>query len=104
MLAPGVFPTYLLTHFLLWNAFTWERLRRYPWQQPRPNCRYPSPAILRPVDPHRHPVPVPMSEAVDGRSAEAGVILLQRGRPCFELAATLLTRMNWGLAVDDLAD
>ncbi len=69
-----------------------------------PNCRCPSSAILRPGDPDRHPVPVPLSEAVDGRSTEAGEILLHRGHPRFELAATLLAPMHWGLGVDDLAD
>ncbi len=69
-----------------------------------PNCRCPSSAILRPGDPNRHPVLVPPSEAVDGRSTEAGEILLHRGHPRFELAATLLAPMHWGLGVDDLAD
>ncbi len=52
----------------------------------------------------RHPVLVQPSEAVDSRSAEAGEMLLQHGHPRFQLAATLLTPMNSGLGVDDLAD
>ncbi len=39
-----------------------------------------------------------------GWSTEADGILLQRGHPRFELAATLLTPMNWGPGIDDLAD
>ncbi len=69
-----------------------------------PNCRCPSSAILRPGDPDRHPVLVSSSEAVDGRSTEAGAILLQLGQPRFELAATLLAPMYWELRVDDLPD
>ncbi len=58
--------------------------------------------ITRPGDPDRHQVPVPSSEAVDGRSTEAGEILLRRGHPRFELAAALLAPMHWGLGVDHL--
>ncbi len=67
-----------------------------------PNCRCPSSAILCPGDPDRHPVLVPPSGAVDDRSPEAGKILLQRGYPRLELAATLLAQIHWGLGVDDL--
>ncbi len=69
-----------------------------------PNCRCPSSAILRLGDRDRHPVLVPPSEAVDGRSAEASEILLHRGHPRFELTATPLAPMHWRLGVDDLAD
>ncbi len=61
-------------------------------------------AILRLGHPDRHPVLVPPSEAVNDRPTEAGEILLHRGHPRFELAATLLAPMHWGLGVDDLAD
>ncbi len=69
-----------------------------------PNCRCLSSAILRPGDPDRHPVLVPPSEAVDGRSTGSGEILLRRAHPPFQLAATLLAPMHCGLGVDDLAD
>ncbi len=67
-----------------------------------PNCRCPSSAILRPGDPDLHPVLVTTSEALDGQSTGASHILFHRGHPRFELAATLLAPMHWGLEVDDL--
>ncbi len=82
----------VITYFLFGMAFAWERLRGHSWLQPRPG------------DSDRHLVPVPTSEAVDGRSAEAVQILLRRGHPRFELTATLLTPMNWELRVDCLTD
>ncbi len=63
-----------------------------------PNCPFPRSAILHPGYPDPHRVRVPRSEAKD---AGTGVILIQRGHPRFELAATLLASMNWGVGVDD---
>ncbi len=45
---------------------------------------------MRPGYLDRPPVPVPPFKAEDVRSAEAGKVLLERGHPRFELAATLL--------------
>ncbi len=47
--------------------------------------------ILRPGNLDRHPVP---SEAEDVRSAAAGKVLLEHGRPGFELATTLLAPVD----------
>ncbi len=59
---------------------------------------------MRLDDPDRHPNPVPKSEAVFHRSAEAGEIVLQRGHPRFELATTLPTPMDLRLGIDNLAN
>ncbi len=45
--------------------------------------------VLRTGYPDRHPVPVPLSEAEDFRSAEAGKVLLEGVYPRFELASGL---------------
>ncbi len=44
--------------------------------------------VLRPGNHNRHSVQVPTPEAVDGRSAEAGDIFIQRGHPIFYYLAS----------------
>ncbi len=60
------------------TAFTWKRLRRHPWQQPRPELPLQSSTVLRPGDLNCHPVLVPPSEVEDIRSTEVGKVLLER--------------------------
>ncbi len=69
-----------------------------------PKCCCPNSAILRPRNFDRHPVPVITFEAVNGQTAEADELFLQRGYPRFELATTLLAPVGWRLRVNDLAN
>ncbi len=57
--------------------------------------------VLLLSDPYRHPVPVSLVETQDGRSDEAGEILIQHSRSRFDMAATLRASVGWRLRIED---